>query len=383
MKAHLLLILIAAIVLTAVASPARAQTDAQMFADIEVLKQRVNQLEDQVRTLRQNADVVRAKQEQTEKLLIQTSKATTELRGEQVTLDLRLRTVEGVIANQPTPPGKQPSRDDPSPKPADGQVLSLRAPFTVKDGSGRVIFKVDVTSGGQARAVVGNANASRVELGLGAGGASVVGLYDDSNKALSMLVGDPKGSYLRVKDNDQSASLGKIEGSGLGLFMLKADKSFGEFSADSKGFGIARVFGNDGKAVGGLFAGADGGGLALTPAGGGKSAVSLGVTQTGGKVRVFAPGGGKARAEIIAEGLTGVVNIFDSDGATAVNIASVESKAGKIEIGNGLGDIVVQAGSQKNGRGMVTTGPFEGGMAGTMGAALKPASTIVGQMKSK
>ena len=368
--------------LDALVSPARAQTDPRAFAEIEVLKDRLDRLENRVQTLQQNVDVLRAEKEQMSQLLLQTSQSTNELRGEQAGLDLRLRTVEERVFSQPTPPGKQPSRDDP-PKPADGQVLSLRAPFTIKDGSGRVIFKVDVTSGGLARAIVGNASGSRVELGLGAGGASVVGLYDDSNKALSVLVGDPKGSYLRVKDNDQSASLGKIEGAGLGLFMLKADKSFGEFSADSKGFGIARVFGNDGKAVGGLFAGTEGGGLALTPTGGGKSAVSLAVTQTGGKVRVFAPGGGKARAEIIADGATGVVNLFDSDGATAVNIASVESKAGKIEISNGLGDIVVQAGSQKNGRGMVTTGPFEGGVAGTMGAALKPASTIVGQMKSK
>jgi hypothetical protein len=384
MNTRLPLILIATIALAAITNSVFAQnTDPRALAEIELLKGRMDRLEDQVRTLKQNVDVLKLEKDQMQKLLTQNIRDTTELSGRHLTLETRVKTLEDNFPFPPTPPGKQPSRDDPSPKPADGQVLSLRAPFTVKDGSGRVIFKVDVTSGGLARAVVGNANASRVELGLGAGGASVVGLYDDSNKALSVLVGDPKGSYVRVRDSDQSASLGKIEGSGLGLFMLKADKSFGEFSADSKGFGIARVFGNDGKAVGGLFAGTEGGGLALTPTGGGKSAVSLGVTQTGGKVRVFAPGGGKARAEMIAEGLTGVVNIFDSDGATAVNIASVDSKAGKIEISNGLGDIVVQAGSQKNGRGMVTTGPFEGGMAGTMGAALKPASTIVGQMKSK
>jgi hypothetical protein len=240
-----------------------------------------------------------------------------------------------------------------------------------------------VAAGNMPRAVVGNPAGGRVELGIGAGGASVVGLYDDSNKVLSALVADPKGSYLRVKDNDQFASLGKMEGEGPGLFMRKADKPFAELSADSKGFGIVRVFGTDGKAVGGLFAGAEGGGLALTAPGGGKSAVSVSVTPTGGKVRVFAAAGGKTRAELIADDATGAVNIFDSDGATAVNVASVESKAGKIEISNGRGDIVVQAGAQKNGRGMVTTGPFEGGLAGTLGAGLTPASTIVGQMKAK
>jgi hypothetical protein len=32
---------------------------------------------------------------------------------------------------------------------------------------------------------------------------------------------------------------------------------------------------------------------------------------------------------------------------------------------------------------MVTTGPFEGGLAGPLGSGLTPASTIVGQMKGK
>jgi hypothetical protein len=363
--------------------PAVAQIDPQAQADVILLKIRLQQFED--RQLKQELEIANLRADMNKEF----AKDRLEILGLHNDVSMLLTTLSGVIADvnalkarQPVPPGKQPSGNDP-PKPADGQVLTLRAPFVVKDGSNRIIFKVDVAAGNMPRAIVGNPAGGRVELGIGAGGASVVGLYDDSNKVLSALVADPKGSYVRVKDNDQFATLGKMEGEGAGLIMRRADKSFAELSADSKGYGMLRVFGVDGKAVGGLFAGTEGGGLALTPAGGGKSALSLSVTPTGGKVRVFAATGGKARAELIADGATGAVNIFDSDGATAVNLASVESKAGKIEISNGLGDIVVQAGAQKNGRGMVTTGPFEGGLAGTLGAGLTPASTIVGQMKGK
>jgi hypothetical protein len=374
---------VAAALFTVLSVPAFAQLDPHADAQISVLKTNLQLLE--ARMQKQEIETANLRADMQKEL----AKDRLEMQGLHNDVFMLLTTLGGVIrevnelkARQPAPPGKQPSGNDP-PKPADGQVLTLRAPFVVKDNSNRVIFKVEVAAGNMPRAVVGNPAGGRVELGIGAGGASVVGLYDESNKVLSALVADPKGSYLRVKDNDQFASLGKMEGEGVGLFMRKADKPFAELSADSKGFGIARVFGTDGKAVGGLFAGAEGGGLALTAAGGGKSAVSLSVTSTGGKVRVFAAAGGKTRAELIADDATGAVNIFDSDGATAVNVASVESKAGKIEISNGLGDIVVQAGAQKNGRGMVTTGPFEGGLAGTLGAGLTPASTIVGQMKAK
>lgn len=372
-------IVVAVALFAGLSGAAHAQADPQLLqltASLRLLEIRVEKQEAEIVALR--ADMGK-----------EFAKDRLEMQGLHSDVFNLFTTLGGVInevnalkARDPAQPGKQPSRDDPA-KPADGQVLSLRAPFVVKDGGGRVIFKVEVAAGNMPRAVIGNPAGGRVELGIGAGGASVVGLYDDSNKVLSALVGDPKGSYLRVKDNDQFASLGKTEGEGPGLFMRKADKSFAELSADSKGFGILKVFGGDGKAVAGLFAGTEGGGLALTAPGGGKSAVSLAVTPTGGKVRVFAAAGGKTRAELIADGNIGAVNIFDTEGGTAVNMASVESKAGKIEISNGRGDVVVQAGAQKNGRGMVTTGPFEGGLAGTLGAALSPASTIVGQMKSK
>jgi hypothetical protein len=364
-------------------APARAQVDPQAQAELILLTMRVQSLEDRVQ--KQEGELFKLRDMEKE-----LAKNRLEMQGLHNDVFTLFTTLNGVItelnalkAREPAQPGKQPSRDDPA-KPADGQVLSLRAPFVVKDGSGRVIFKVDVAAGNMPRAVVGNPAGGRVELGIGAGGASVVGLYDDSNKVLSALVADPKGSYLRVRDNEQFASLGKMEGENRpGLFMRKADKSFAEFSADSKGYGVLKVFGADGNAVGGLFAGTEGGGLALTAPGGGKSVVSLSVTPTGGKVRVYAAPGGTTRAELIANGPIGAVNIFDSEGGTAVNVTSTESKAGKVEISNGLGNIVVQAGAQKNGRGMVTTGPFEGGLAGTLGSGLTPASTIVGRMTSK
>jgi hypothetical protein len=375
--------LVAAALFAAIPGPARAQVDPQEHAQLIALTTRMVSLEARMQKQEIESAVLRADmQKEFAKDRLEMQGLHSDVFTLNTTMGGLLRELNALKARQPAEPGKQPARDDPA-KPADGQVLSLRAPFVVKDGGGRVIFKVEVAAGNMPRAVVGNPTGGRVELGIGVGGASVVGLYDDSNKVLSTLVADPKGSYLRVKDNDQSAGLGKIEGSGLGLFMLKGDKSFGEVSADSKGFGIFKVFGTDGKAVGGLYAGTEGGGLALTAPGGGKSVVSLAVTPTGGKVRVFAAAGGKARAELIANDAIGAINIFDSEGGTAVTVAAVESKAGKIEISNGRGDIVVQAGAQKSGRGMVTTGPFEGGLAGTLGAALSPASTIVGQMKSK
>jgi len=89
------------------------------------------------------------------------------------------------------------------------------------------------------------------------------------------------------------------------------------------------------------------------------------MTATGGKVRVFPPGGGTTRAELIAEGASGASN------------------AGRLELGNGRGSIVVQAGSIGSGRGMVSTGPYDAGVAGTMGGGLKPASSLLGSLKSK
>jgi hypothetical protein len=369
------------ILLSSIWAPVSAQGDPGLATRLLVLEARLDveslKLNNRLNTLQADAD--RQKQEILEERSINKVQVDL-LKFQVVTLTAKVQGLSEEVAalkgQKPGEPGKEPA------KPADGQVLSLRAPFTIKDASGRVIFKVDA-AGNLPRATIGNPAGGRVEIGLATGGGSLVGLYDDANKLLSTLVADPKGSYLRVRDNEQSTNLGKVEGDGVGLFLRKEDRLFGEVSALKGGYGIARVFGADGKSVGGLFAAAEGGGLALTGPGGGKSAVSLGVTPSGGKVRVFPVGGGPARAELVAEGNIGALNVFGSTGTNAVTVASVESRAGKIEITNSSGNVVVQAGQQANGRGMVTTGPFEGGLAGGMGGGLTPASTIVGQLKGK
>lgn len=368
--------------------PAHAQADPR--ARLDVLEITTDQRFSEVRGRMEKAEAA------TFKLRADMELAISKLRIDLTLLQGKVASQESLItalgseigalrARQPADPGKQPApgkSPDPA-KPTDGQVLSLRAPFTVKDAAGQVIFKVDAVSGNLPRAVIGNPAGGRVEIGIADGGAAVVGLYDTSGKILSALVGDPQGSYLRVKDNEQSASLGKTEKDGVGLYLRKDDKQFGELSVGKTGYGIARVFGAEGKAMGGLFASVEGGGLALTGPGGGKSAVSLGVTPSGGKVRVYPAAGGSTRAELVAEGNLGALNVYSSDGTNAATITSVTSLGGKIELTNASGQIVVQAGHQPNGRGMVTTGPFEGGLAGTLGSGLTPASTIVGQMKGK
>ena len=202
--------------------------------------------------------------------------------------------VDALKAQRPADPAKPPAPGEtPDPaKPAEGQVLSLRAPFIVKDAAGRVIFKVDVAGGSQPRAIVGNPAGGRVEIGIGAGGASVVGLYDDSGKILSTLVGDPNGSYLRLRDNDQSAALGKVEGTGTGLYLRKAEKSFAELVVGKTGHGVLKVFNADGKAVSGMFASAEGGGVSLTgPTGRQERARPVGHRQR--RQGAGVPGGGR------------------------------------------------------------------------------------------
>jgi hypothetical protein len=270
-------------------------------------------------------------------------------------------------------------------KPGDGQVLTLRAPFVVQDGGGRTVFRVDVPADrGLPRVLIGNPAAARVEMGPGTAGSAAVGLFDDANKLLVALAGDPRGSYLRLRDDEQTASLGKIEGVGQGLFLRKGDKDIAELASDKAGAGNLRIFGVSGKAVAGLFSDSDGARMALTAGGGGPSAISLAVTPSGGKIRVFAANGGKARAELTAEGTLGALNIFDVEGTTAATLATAESKAGFLQISNGRGAIVVEAGADsKTGRGRVSAGPYDAGVAGTMGGGMKAASSIMGSNSAK
>ena len=308
-------------------------------------------------------------------------------------------------AQQPTDPNKPPKPSDP-PKPADGQTLTLRAPFIVKDNAGRVVFQVDVPADrGQPRAVVGNPAGAHVEMGPTPGGASALGLFDESKKLLVAMVGDPQRSFLRIRDNEQSVALGNVESLGTGLFLRKGEQPIADLSADKAGAGTVRIFGTTGKAmaslssipeggtlktfdakekaVAGVFAGADGGHVVLNGPGGAKTAVHLSVTETGGKVRVFPAAGGKARAELIADGENGAIAVFNSQGTSAVVLESASSGAGHLVILNDAGENAVEAGVMKGGTGIVRAGPAGSGPAGSLGGGLLPASSIQGKKGGK
>ena len=292
-------------------------------------------------------------------------------------------------------------------KPVDGQSLTLRAPFTVKDGAGRVIFQVEVPAGRNVpRAIVGNPSGAHVEMGPASSGSAAVGLYGDSGKVLAALIGDPKGSSMRVRDDKQSTSIGNIEGQGLGMFLRLGEARAVELSADKAGAGTVSIFGvgdkvaasltsaadgggtlkvlnKDAKAVAALFAASDGGHVVLTGPAGGKTAVGLSVTPTGGKVRVYPVEGGTARAELVAESDSGAITIFNKSGTSAALLEAGQSGAGHLVILNAAGENIVEAGAVSGGIGIVRAGPGGFGLAGTMGGSLTPASSIQGRLGSK
>lgn len=293
-------------------------------------------------------------------------------------------------------------------KSVDGQSLTLRAPFTVKDGAGRVIFQVEVAAGrNQPRAIVGNPSGAHIELGpTSSGSAAAVGLYGDSKNLLVTLIGDPRGSSMRVRDDKQSTSIGNIEGQGLGMFLRLGEARVVELSADKAGAGTVSIFGvgdkiaasltsaadgggtlkvlnKEAKAVAALFAAPDGGHVVLTGPAGGKTAVGLSVTPTGGKVRVYPVEGGTARAELVADGDSGALSIFNKSGTSAAVIDAGQSGAGHLVILNSAGENVIEAGALSTGVGIVRAGPGGFGPAGSMGGALTPASSIQGRSGSK
>lgn len=291
-------------------------------------------------------------------------------------------------------------------KPADGQSLTLRAPFAVKDAAGRIVFQVDVPADRNLpRAIVGNPAGAHVEMGPSAGGSTAFALFDDSKKLLVALVGDPQRSYLRLRDSEQSVSLGNIENIGTGLFLRRGDAQVADVSADKTGAGTVRIFGagdkiaaslssvpdggtlktfnKEQKGVAAVFAGSDGGHVALTGPSGGKTAVQLSVTPTGGKVRVFPAEGGKARAELIADGDSGAMTVFNESGTSAAVVESGKSGSGHLVILNAAGENAVEAGATNGGMGIVRAGPAGSGPAGSLGGGTSPASSIQGKKVGK
>ena len=387
----LLTALAAASLASFASSAARAQD-----LDVKILELRVLKLETDAATLL--AQRVDAK--------VQLDQDLAEIRGELTRLKADMTKVKADVA------GLQESlaqlkKQEPG-KPADGQSLTLRAPFTVKDGAGRVIFQVEVAAGrNQPRAIVGNPSGAHIEMGpTSSGSAAAVGLYGDSKNLLVTLIGDPRGSSMRVRDDKQSTSIGNIEGQGLGMFLRLGEARVVELSADKAGAGTVSIFGvgdkvaasltsaadgggtlkvlnKEAKAVAALFAAPDGGHVVLTGPAGGKTAVGLSVTPTGGKVRVYPVEGGTARAELVADGDTGVLSIFNKSGTSAAVIDAGQSGAGHLVILNSAGENVIEAGALSSGTGIVRAGPGGFGPAGSMGGALTPASSIQGRKGSK
>ncbi|MEJ1963461.1 MAG: hypothetical protein WDO56_18650 [Gammaproteobacteria bacterium] len=374
----------ACIVLFLIAS--RTASAQALDPRVDFLTTRMQQLESKVQALentdaRTQQDLASLRTDLSKTLIDLTILKTqvTVMEGVQNQLITEVDALKNRDPSKPAEPGKTPTPN----KPTDGQPLTLRAPFIVKDSAGQVIFKVEVAADRNLpRAVVGNPAGAHVEMGPATGGGSTVGLFDSSGKMLSTIVADAKASYVRVQDSSQSAGFGRIEKDGTGMFLRTGDREFAEIAADKTGAGIFRIFGQGGKPVGGMFADSDGGRLALSGTGGGKTIVSLAAEATGGKVRVYPAGGGTTRAELIADGANGAMNIFNTEGTTSVMLATGTTKAGRMELSNASGNIVVQAGVTNNGRGMVSTGPYDAGVAGVVGG-MKPASSLLGSLSSK
>ena len=193
-------------------------------------------------------------------------------------LQTRVSTLESkVFAPQPAP-GHTPT-PTPTPPPA-GQTLPAyvhRSSFRMR---GTRVFRVDASGAGStARAVVGNPGANRVEVGPVAGGSSSVQLFDGSGALLSSLVANPAGSFLRVKDSDQSAMLGNRAEDGRGLFLRTGTSEFITLTATKTGEGTGAGCSEPERPRSpAYFADTDGGRLVLTGAAGDKSVVTLSST---------------------------------------------------------------------------------------------------------
>jgi hypothetical protein len=370
-----------------VVTPVSAQTDFDVIA----LQADVRALQIQAAELRGE----RAKEKEVlDAELAKIRADVTQLQGQVAKSKADIAQLQGAVAQLKTP------------QPANGQSLTLRAPFTVKDAAGRIVFQVDVPADRNLpRAIVGNPAGAHVEMGPSPGGAAAFALFDDSKELLVALVGNPQRSFLRLRDNGQSASLGNIENIGTGLFLRKGNEQVADVSADKAGAGTVRIFGagskitaslssvpdggtlktfnNQQKAVAAVFAGSEGGQVALTGPLGGNTAVQLKVTPTGGKVRVFPVEGGKARAELIADGDSGAMTVFNGSGSSAAVVESGKSGSGHLVILNAAGENAVEAGAINGGIGIVRTGPAGSGPAGNLGGGLLPASSIQGKKPGK
>ncbi|MBC7991018.1 MAG: hypothetical protein H7Y19_15755 [Luteimonas sp.] len=284
------------------------------------------------------------------------------------------------------------------------QARTITAPFTVVDARDRVLMRVDAGAGTGATLSVGGGDGGLIALDTSnavasvrvSAGSSAQATLLSSNGQAGVLVGSTKPmAFIGVDGNDPTVTVNNINGDA--VVGMTADKDGGRIDvldpagthtaarmSSSASGGSLRAFDSEGNAVAGMLGGKDGGRLALTGTGGGKTAVSLSVAEEGGVVRVFPSEGGKTRAELAATSSGGALNLFDTAGANAASIDVDEGKAGHLEFANGSGSIVVQAGTtQTNRLGFVSTGPFDGGIAGRQGNTAMPASSLVGRKGGK
>jgi hypothetical protein len=290
------------------------------------------------------------------------------------------------------------------------EVLTVRAPFQVVGGGGKVLLSVEQTPEGLAKLVVGDAKSGLAALGVGQSGDGYVIIRNATGKdavalgrdrgigmGLRLYAADGvtvKGSLALGLGNEPIFSVGDSASGGVDAGVGKSGAGFvtvrratSKVAFDLSQLGgrpmALRILGENGKdlvrlttdatggyvhvlnaagvPVGGLLSSASGGGLALTGPDGGKSAISLSVEPSGGKVKVFPQNGGSAQAELSAapDG-GGAINVYNKAGEAVGWLQATSGGNALLEIGRN-GKIYVRAGVLENGRGIVMAGPDAGG----------------------
>ena len=284
-----------------------------------------------------------------------------------------------------------------------GKTRTVTAPFTVVDKANRVLMRIDAAAGGASLSIGGgdggsiafDTSSAVASVRVSAGKNEQATLISSDSQS-GVMVGSTKPlAFVGVDGDYPLVSVNNINGdvvAGMAVdkdgprieVLDQAGKHAMTSLSSSDAGGSLKAYDSEGNAVAGVYGAKDGGHVALTAGGGGKSGVSLAVEEEGGVVRVFPNEGGKTRAELIATSTGGALNLFDTGGANAAAIDVDGGKAGHLEFSNGGGGIVVEAGTtQANRLGFVSTGPFDGGVAGRQGNNAMPASTLVGRKTGK
>lgn len=284
-----------------------------------------------------------------------------------------------------------------------GQSHTVVAPFTVVDQQKRKILQIDARADGRGLVVYDAADQEAILLGVDANGPSVEVDRDDMSVRLTastertglaiaratqetaFIGSEPVSSgFLRFSNEkgDLVVGLGVNEKANgeLEIHSAKGTDASVRASANDNG-GYVTVNDLAGKPFAGMRASAKGGLVEITGPTGQHSGARLSMAESGGQVSVFPANGGRAKAALQIDGDGGAVNLWDKAGTEirARLTSNGSDGAGLLEIGNGRGDIVVSAGAtQTNAVGFVSTGPYDGGVAGTMGGGLKAASTLLG-----